>query len=86
MGAALCCWIEWKPVKVACEVLFLHLWEKFDFSSQTHVFLHMEMSVTFLEAAFFSLFFVFSSFVAEGKFVTGDHLWSGVGIPHLRMA
>lgn len=55
LGVAEYCWAEWKPVKVACKVLFLHLWENLDFSSQTHVFSYtQECCVIFLKGAFFS--------------------------------
>lgn len=39
------CRMEVKPEKVMWEALFLQLWEKLGFYSQTHVFLHTEMFV-----------------------------------------
>lgn len=39
--------MEVKPVKVVWEALFLQLWEKLGFHSQTHVFLHTETFVRY---------------------------------------
>ena len=41
------CQMEVKPEKVVWEALFLQMWDKLGFHSQTHVFLHTEMFVQY---------------------------------------